>query len=257
MTLIHPTAIIEAGAQLGEGVQVGAYSVVGEHVRLGDGTRVMPHVFLDGWTTIGRRCTIFPFASLGTQTQDLKYKGGRTFVEIGDNTTIREYVTVNSGTDEGEVTRVGNDCHIMAYCHVAHGCTVGNGVIMANSATLAGHVVVEDQAVLGGFCGVHQFVRIGRVCILGGLTKITQDCPPYMMIDGNPAKVWGPNSTGLKRRNVPEDSQRILKEAYKILYRQDLSTSQAMEKIEAELTRCPELDHLVNFIRQSERGIVK
>lgn len=255
--MIHPTAIVDPGAQLGEGVEVGPYCVVGPHARVGDGARLMSHVVLDGWITIGRQCRIFPFASLGTQTQDLKYRGGKTFVEIGDQTTIREYVTVNSGTNEGETTRVGAGCLIMAYAHVAHACQVGNGVIMANGATLAGHIVVEDQAIVGGLSAVHQFVKIGRMCMIGGMTRITQDCPPYMIIEGNPAQVFGPNTVGLKRKNVDENAQHLLKQAYKLLYRSGLSTSQALEKIKAEVAPCEEIRHLVDFIEKSERGIVK
>ncbi|MDD4870537.1 MAG: acyl-ACP--UDP-N-acetylglucosamine O-acyltransferase [Kiritimatiellae bacterium] len=254
---IHPTAIIDKGAVLGAGVDVGPYSVIGSNVRIGENTRIMPHVVIDGWTVIGRGCTVFPFACIGTQTQDLKYKGSKTFVEIGDRTTIREYVTINSGTNEGEKTIVGSGCHIMAYCHVAHACVVGNEVIMSNCATLAGHVIIENQAIMGGLSAVHQFTRVGKMCMVGGLTKITQDCPPFMIVEGNPAEVRGPNSVGLKRRNVDENAQRLIKEAYRILYREGLSTSQAVEKIKAELELCPEIMHLLAFIDSSERGIIK
>jgi UDP-N-acetylglucosamine acyltransferase len=257
MTHIHPTAIVAAGAQVGTDVEIGAYSVMGPHVTIGDRTRVMPHVVIDGCTTIGQGCTIFPFASVGGQTQDLKFKGGRTFVEIGDNTTLREYVTVNSGTAEGEVTKVGSGCHIMAYCHVAHKCTVGNGVIMANGATLAGEVTVEDEAVLGGLSGVHQFVRVGRLAMLGGMTKLTQDLPPFVLVDGNPATPRGINQIGMQRHNVPADSISVLKNAFRLLYHESLSTRQAVERIRAELQSCPELDHFLAFIAASQRGIIK
>jgi len=254
---IHPTAIINDGAVLGRDVDVGPYCIIGANVRIGDGTRLMSHVVIDGWTTIGSGCTVFPFACLGTQTQDLKYKGGRTFVEIGDRTTIREYVTVNSATNDGEKTIVGSGCHICAYCHVAHACVVGNDVIMSNGATLAGHVIVEDQAIIGGLTAAHQFCRIGRLCMVGGMTRIVQDCPPFMIIEGNPSEVRGHNSIGLKRKNIAENSQRLIKEAYRILYREGLSTSQAVEKIKAELEMCPEIMHLLSFIDGSERGIIR
>lgn len=257
MTRIHPTAIVAPAAQLGDGVEIGAYSIVGPQVVLGAQTRVLAHVFLDGRTTIGAACTIFPFASIGTQTQDLKYKGGQTFAAIGDRTTLREYVTVNSGTAEGDVTRVGSDCHIMAYAHVAHQCQVGNNVIISNAGTLAGHVIVEDGAIIGGLCGIHQFVRIGRQCIIGGCSKAAQDIPPYMMADGNPATIHGLNTIGLQRRGVPDEIQRRLKSAFKILYRQNLNTRQALDKIKAELPACPELEHLLAFIQASERGIAR
>lgn len=257
MTIIHPTAIVNDGAKLGEGVEVGPYSIIGGHVTIGSGSRIMPHVVLDGWTGIGSNCTIFPFATIGTQTQDLKYRGAKTFVEIGDRTTIREYVTVNSSTEDGETTRVGADCLLMAYSHVAHACEVGNGVIMANCATLAGHIVVEDEAIIGGLTAVHQFVRIGRLCITGGCTKVIQDCPPFMTVDGNPARVRGTNAVGMKRKNIGSRAQKLLKQAYRVLYRKKLSTSQALEKIRAELEMCPELEHLVSFIEKSERGVIK
>ncbi|MCX6993276.1 MAG: acyl-ACP--UDP-N-acetylglucosamine O-acyltransferase [Kiritimatiellaeota bacterium] len=257
MPTIHPTAIVDPGAELDEGVEIGAYSIVGAHVKIGRATRIMPHVFLDGWTTIGEGCTVFPFASIGTQTQDLKYKGAVTFVEIGDHTTLREYVTVNSGTNEGDVTRVGSGCHICAYCHVAHQCLVGNNVIMSNATNLAGHVIVEDDAVFGGMGGVHQFVRIGKLCMVGACAKATQDIPPFMMADGNPATIHGLNTIGLQRHNVTESVRRTLKEACRILYRENLTTRAALEKMKTELTLCPELNHLIAFVSESERGIAR
>lgn len=257
MTQVHPSAVVDPAAGIGENVDIGPYCVVGPNVTVGDGTRLMSHVVVDGGTTIGKDCVIFPFACLGTQTQDLKFKGAETFVEIGDKTTLREYVTVNSGTNEGEITRVGSGCHIMAYCHVAHACRVGNGVIMANCATLAGEVEVEDGAIIGGLSGVHQFCRIGSMCMVGGCTKITQDCPPYMMIDGNPATVRGLNIIGLKRRDVSLAAVGLLKDAHRLLYRQELSTSQALEQIESTVESCPEVAHLLAFVSQSKRGIIR
>lgn len=257
MTRIHPTAIIHDGAQLGVDVEVGPYSIVGSNVRIGDRAKVMPQVFLDGHTSIGSDCTIFPFASIGSQTQDLKFKGGKTFVEIGEGTTLREYVTVNSGTAEGEVTRVGSRCHIMAYCHVAHGSKVGDRVIMANGASLSGDVLVEDDVVIGGMTGIHQFTRIGSYAMVGGMAKITQDVPPYMLVDGSPAGVHGINSVKLQRLNVPAETQSLIKKAFKVIYRDGLSTRQALEKIKAEFTMTPEIERLVKFIETSERGIIK
>jgi UDP-N-acetylglucosamine acyltransferase len=257
MTNIHPSAVVHEGAELGVDVEIGPYSIVGPNVRLGDRSRIMPQVFLDGHTRLGSECVVFPFASIGSQTQDLKFKGGTTFVEIGDRTTLREYVTVNSGTADGEVTRVGSGCHIMAYCHVAHGSQVGNRVIMANNAALSGDVIVEDDAVLGGFAGVHQFCRIGGFAMIGGMTKISQDVPPYMLVDGNPPAVHGINSVKLQRLNVPGETQAVLKKAYKLLYREGLSTRQAVERIRAECPASPELDHLLTFVESSKRGILK
>lgn len=257
MTLIHPTAIVHEGAQLGVDVEIGPYSVVGPHVRLGDRCRIMPQVFLDGHTTLGEECIVFPFASIGAQTQDLKFKGGTTFVEIGARSTFREYVTVNSGTADGEVTRVGSGCLVMAYCHVAHGCRVGDRVIMANAASLSGDVVVEHDAVIGGMTGIHQFSRVGAYAMVGGMVKVTQDIPPFMLVDGNPASVFGINSVKLQRLNFSEETQATLKKAYRILYRDGLSTRQALEKIHTELAPSPELEQLIKFIEESKRGIIK
>lgn len=257
LIVIHSTAVVDPKANIGPDVEIGPYCVVGPHVTLGAGARLMSHVVIDGRTTIGARCTIFPFASIGSQTQDLKFKGDVTFVEVGEQTTLREYVTVNSGTKEGEVTRVGARCHIMAYCHVAHACRVGDDVIMANCATLAGEVVVEDQAVIGGLTGVHQFTRIGRLAMIGGCSRITQDCPPFMMIEGNPAEVRGLNSLGLERRGVGAEARKKLKECYRLMYRSELSTAQATERIVAEQGGFPEVEHLVTFIKATTRGIIK
>ncbi len=257
MSGIHPTAVIAEGAQIGEGVEIGPYSVIGPHVSIGAGACLRPHVVIDGHTTIGAGCNIFSFACIGSQTQDLKFRGGRSTVDIGDRTTLREYVTVNSGTNEGEKTIVGSGCHIMAYCHVAHACRVGNGVIMANGATLAGDVTIEDQAVVGGLCGVHQFCRIGRMCMVGGCTKVVKDLPPYMMVDGNPAEVRGLNLIGLERRGVSEADRNILKQAYRLLYRKDLSVQQALAEIRGTLEASEALTHLTGFIEASERGILK
>ncbi|OVE76252.1 acyl-[acyl-carrier-protein]--UDP-N-acetylglucosamine O-acyltransferase [bacterium E08(2017)] len=257
MTEIHQTAIIEEGAEIGEDVSIGPYSVISANAKIGDGAKLMSHVVIEGHTKLGRGCKVFPFACIGAQTQDLKYSGGTTYVEVGENTVIRENVTINSGTHEGEVTRVGSGCLIMAYAHIAHACVVGDEVIMANCATLAGDVQVEDKAVLGGLSAVHQFVRVGKMCMVGGCTKITQDCPPFMIVDGNPAVVRGLNSIGLKRRGIDSESQKGLKEAFKVIYKKDLSTSQAMEEIKNLPDMSPELEHLVSFVEKSERGIIK
>ncbi len=257
MSGIHPTAIVADGAQIGDRVDIGPYCVIGPNVRIGAGACLHPHVVIDGHTSIGAGCNLFPFACIGSQTQDLKYRGGRSTVDIGERTTLREYVTVNAGTHEGERTVVGEGCHIMAYCHIAHACRVGNGVIMANGATLAGDVLVEDQAVVGGLCGVHQFTRIGKMCMVGGCTKVVKDLPPFMMVDGNPAEVRGLNVIGLERRGVSEADRHILKQAYRLLYRKDLSVQQALAEIHASLEPCGTLKHLTDFIEASERGILK
>lgn len=257
MADIHPTAIVSEGAELGEGVQVGPYSVIGEHVRLGAGTKIMAHVVIDGHTTFGRECQVYPFASIGTATQDLKFRGGTTYVDIGDRTVIREYVTVNSATNEGETTKVGAGCFVMAYCHVAHACDVGDGVIMANCATLAGHVKVGANAVVGGMTAVHQFVHIGALAMLGGCSRIAQDCPPYMTTVGNPPKVRGLNLVGLRRRGMPEATRRLLLEAYRCLYRRGLSQRDAVAAIRENVEAVPEVEALLAFIEGSERGLTR
>ncbi len=257
MTKIHPTAQVAEGAEIGTDTEIGPFTIIGPNVRIGDRTHVMGHVFLDGLTTIGDECRIFPFASIGSQTQDLKFDGGKTYVAIGDRTTIREYVTVNSSTLDGEVTRVGDDCLIMAYCHVAHKCEVGNRVIMSNGAQLAGHVIVHDEATVGGMTGVHQFVRIGRMAFVGGCSRITQDVPPFFIVEGTPARPRGDNSVGPKRRKVAPDARSKLKEAFRILYREELSTQQALVRIRESLEMCPEVEDLVAFVESSERGVSK
>ncbi len=257
MTVIHPTAIVHPDAKIGEEVQIGPYCVVGEHVTLGAGTRLHPHALVDGRTTLGRNCELFPFACIGMKTQDLKWRPeNQTFVEVGDGTTLREFCTIHTGTKDGEVTRVGAGCLIMAYCHVAHGCVVGNRVIMSNCAHLAGEVVVEDDAIIGGMAGVHQFCRIGRMAMVGAAGKIRQDCPPYMIIDGHPPQSVGPNVVGMQRHGVSPEARASVKEAFRLLYREGLNRSQALERIHYEVNDCPEIQHLISFVKGSERGVL-
>jgi len=256
-TRVHPTAIVAPEAELGDGVEVGPYAVIGPRVRVGAGTRIGAHAVVDGCTTLGAEMQVFPFASVGQQTQDLKFRGGAPRVEIGARTTLREFVTVNAATNDGDVTRIGAGCHIMAYAHVAHDCRVGDGVIIANCGTLGGHVVLEDGALIGGLCGVHQFCRVGRLAITGGCSKITQDVPPFMMADGNPAAIHGLNAVGLRRHGVSAAAENQLKRAFRLLYRAGLLTRRALERIEQEVEPLPEVQHLVNFVRASERGIVR
>lgn len=255
--MVHSTAVIHPNAQIGANCQIGPYCVIGENVVLGPDCRLHSHVVIDGLTSLGRGNEIYPFASLGLKTQDLKWKGGATRTEIGDFNTFREYVTVHSATSDGETTRVGSCNHFLAYSHLAHNVQVGNHVIMSNVATLAGHVVVEDHAVIGGLAAVHQFCRIGRMAIVGGCSKVVQDVPPYMLADGNPAETRTINKVGLERNNISEAAQRALKQAFKLLFREGLSISKALERIEAELPPLPEIQHLVAFTRSSERGISK
>jgi len=253
----HPTAIIHPGAKIGSDCEIGPYCVIGEHVNLGDRCRLHSHVVSDGHTRLGHGNEIFPFAAIGLKTQDLKWKGGITRTEIGDGNTFREYVTVHSATSNGEVTTVGSHNHILAYCHLAHNVTLGNHVIMSNVATLAGHVTVEDHAVIGGLAAVHQFCRIGKFAMIGGCSKVVQDVPPFMIADGNPAETRTINKVGMERHGVSEEAQTAMKQAYKILFRESLSIPNALAKIGAELPPLPEVLHLIQFVRASERGISK
>ena len=257
MGSIHPTAIIHPKAQIGPGCDVGPYCVIGERAILGEGCKLHSHVVLDGVTQLGQGNEIFPFACIGLKTQDLKWKGGLTRTEIGDHNTFREYVTIHSATSDGEATVVGSNNHILAYCHIAHNCTLGNHIIMSNVATLAGHVTVGDHAVVGGLAAVHQFCRIGKLAMIGGCSKVVQDIPPFMIGDGNPAETRTINKVGMERNGVPEEAQAALRQAYKILFREGLTIPNALAKIEQELRPVPEVQHLVQFVRASERGIGK
>ena len=254
---IHPTAVIHERATLAEDCEIGPYCVIGEHVTLGRACHLHSHVVIDGHTEIGEANTFYPFGSIGLQTQDLKWRGGTAWTRIGDRNMFREYVTVNSATGDGDATIIGDGNNFLAYTHVAHDCQLGNHIVMSNVATLAGHVVVEDCAIIGGLAAVHQFCRIGTISIIGGCSKVVQDVPPYMMADGNPTATRAPNKEGLRRNDVPEETQAGLKQAHRILFRENLTMANAIEKARAEIAPSPELDHLLNFIQSSERGIAK
>lgn len=254
--MIHPTAIIHPQSQIGSGCEIGPYCVIGEHVALGDNCRLHSHVVIDGHTRLGKGNEIFPFASIGLKTQDLKWKGGITRTEIGDQNTFREYVTIHSATSDGDATRIGSHNHILAYSHIAHDCVIGSHIIMSNCATLAGHVTVEDHAVIS-ISAIHQFCRIGKLAMIGGCSKVVQDVPPFMIADGNPAETRTINKVGMERQGITDDAQNALKQAYKILFREGLSIPNALAKIEKELPPLPEVQHLVQFVRASERGISK
>jgi len=255
--MIHPTAVVHPKAHIGVDCNIWPYCIVGEHVVLGNGCRLHSHVVIDGHTSLGEQNEIFPFASIGLQTQDLKWKGGLTRTEIGSHNTFREYVTIHSATGEGEVTRVGSDNHILAYSHIAHNVTLGNNVIMSNVATLAGHVAVEDYAVVGGLAAIHQFCRIGKMSIIGGCSKVVQDVPPFMLVDGNPAETRTVNKVGMERNGVSEEAQSMLRQSFKILFREGLTIPNALARIEQDLPAIPEFQYLVKFVRSSERGISK
>jgi UDP-N-acetylglucosamine acyltransferase len=258
-TRIHQTAIVSKSAELGSNVEIGAYSIIGDEVRIGSSTTIGPHVVIGNYTTLGERCRVFQFCSIGEIPQDLKFdRDSRTELVVGNDNTFRECVTINRGTTGGGgKTVLGNNNFLMAYSHVAHDCRIGNQVIMANAASLAGHIHIEDCAIIGGLVGVHQFVHIGAYAMIGGLTGVSKDVPPYMMAVGERAELYGINLTGLKRRGFSENSIRELKTAYKIIFRSGLTLARAFEKIAEEGLSCAEVEHLVSFIKNSERGIIR
>jgi len=255
--MIHPSAVIHPNAQIGKDCAIGPYCVIGEHVVLGARSQLHSHVVIDGYTKIGEANEIFPFVSIGLKTQDLKWKGGITRTEVGNENTFREYVTIHSATGDGEATVVGSRNHILAYCHIAHNVLLGDSIIMSNVATLAGHVTVEDRAVIGGLAAVHQFCRIGTMALIGGCSKVVQDVAPYMIVDGNPAEARTVNKVGMERNGVSEEAQSALRQAYKILFREGLIISNALARIETEYGTFSEVQHLIKFVRASERGISK
>ena len=256
---VHPTAIIHPKAQVAGSVTVGPYSLIGENVELGDGTEVMSHVVIDGRTRIGKNNRIFPFTSIGLAPQDLKYRGEPTTVEIGDDNSIREFVTIHRGTSEGEgITRIGSHNLIMAYVHIAHDCKLGDHVIMANGASLAGHVGIQDHATVGAFTMIHQFCRVGAYSFLGSATLVNQDILPYSKTSApRPVEVYGANRLGLERRGLTKEDMKELESAFRLLTRSKLNTTQALEAIAAKGFQSAHVEALVEFIRTSERGVAK
>ena len=255
--LIHETAVVGRDTRIGEDCSIGPFCVLGDRVTLGDRVRLDSHVVIDGKTSVGDDTHIFPFVSLGHAPQDLKYAGEETATEIGKRNQIREFVTVHRGTQGGGgITRIGNDNLLMAQAHVAHDCQVGNEVIMANAATLAGHVEIADRANIGAYSGVHQFCRVGLEAFVGGYSVVVKDAPPFAIIQGNHAKCYGLNKVGLKRRGYSKNTIEKLHHAYHLLLTAKLNTSQAVERIKAEISDCPEVYILVHFIETSKRGVV-
>ncbi|MBS0634577.1 MAG: acyl-ACP--UDP-N-acetylglucosamine O-acyltransferase [Verrucomicrobia bacterium] len=253
---IHPTAIVDKNAIIGKNVEIGPYAIIGPNVRLDDNVVIKAHALLDGHTTVGEGSIIWPYAVIGTKTQDLKFKGEITYVQIGKHTEIREFVTVNASCGEGTIVKVGDRCLIMAYCHVAHNCEIGNRVIMSNNATLAGHVTVDDFAVIGGLSAVHQFSRIGRYAMVGGMSRVTHDVPPFTIGAGSPYHLGGLNLVGLRRNNVPLETRKLLTQAFRTVYRSGLRLQEALELIESQIEQIPEIKHWVEFCRTSKRGLI-
>jgi UDP-N-acetylglucosamine acyltransferase len=251
---IHETAIIHPDAELGAGVKVGPFSIIGANAKIGDNTIIESHVVIEPWSIIGKDCLICSGAVLGGKPQDKKFKGERSYLIVGDRNIIREFVTLHRATGEDNATRIGDDNMIMAYCHVGHNCTIGSNIMMANLVGISGHSVVEDRATLGGMAGVHQFVRIGKLAMIGGQSKVVQDVAPFMIADGRPTKAYDLNVIGLRRNGVPAKVRSELRQSCKLLYRSNLNLSQAIETIENEIEQSPERDYLLDFVRGIKSG---
>jgi UDP-N-acetylglucosamine acyltransferase len=253
-TQVHATAVIHPTASVADDVVIGPYAIIGEHAFVGSGTRIGPHAIVEPFTSVGRDCQIHAGAVVGGIPQDLKFQGEESYCVVGDRNVIREYVTINRATAAGDTTRIGNDNLLMAYVHVAHDCRIGNGNVLANGVTLAGHVVIEDNVTVGGMTGLHQFIRVGSLAMIGAMSRLAQDVPPYMLIEGSPPKAYGPNVVGLRRHGVDAAGRTALKRAYKLLYRSRLSLAQAIGEI-GKLEATFELRHLIGFLQSTERGV--
>lgn len=254
-TQIHPTAMVDLDAELGQGVSIGPWSIIGPGVKVGDGTRIGSHVLVERDTTVGAGCHLYKGAVLGTDAQDLKYRGEKTVLIVGERTVIREYATLNRGTMSMEKTVVGDDCLLMAYSHVAHDCQVGSNVVIANAVNMGGHVTIEDWVIIGGLTAIHQFVRIGAHAFVGGASRTSQDVPPYTKAAGSPLRLYGLNSVGLERRGFSQEVRHALKTTYRTVFHSSLPLTQALLKAESEAQDFPEVRHFLSFIRSSERGV--
>lgn len=253
---IHQTALISEDAQLGDGVEVGPYAIIGEGCVVGDECVIAARTTLERNVILSPNVRVGSGTILGGDPQDLKYKGEHTTVEIGEGTTIREYSTINRGTSQSFKTTVGKGCFIMSYVHLAHDCHIGDGVILGNNVQLAGHVSIDDKAIVSGQSAVHQFVQIGRFSFTGGCSRVSKDVPPYVKANGNPIRLYGLNKVGLQRNGISEDVQRELKRAYRLFFNSDLNLSQARERAEEELQRFPEVEEFLSFLDRSDRGLV-
>lgn len=252
---IHPSAIVSRTAELGKDVEIGPFAIIGDECVLGDGCVVAARASLERYVTLGRNVRVGVGTVLGSDPQDLKFKGERTTVEIGENTVVREYSTINRGTSQSFKTTVGPNCFIMSYVHLAHDCHVGEGVVLANMVQLAGHVTIEDRVIVSGVTAVHQFTRIGRNAIVGGCTRVSKDVPPFVKAVGNPMKLYGLNSIGLQRNGFSGETILELKRAYRLLFRSELNLAQAIERVTSEVEQIPEVAQLLQFVESSERGV--
>jgi len=254
---IHPTAVVSKKSKLGKGVILGPYAIIGNDVTIGEDTIIGAHCVIDNRTTLGKRCQVFTGAVLGSIPQDLKYKSENSYLDIGDDNIIREYVTINLGTQANSKTIVGNNNMIMAYSHIAHNCVIGNSCIIANCGTLAGYVSIEDKAIVGGMVAIHQFTRVGSLSIIGGCSKVVSDVPPYSTCDGHPARVYSLNLVGLRRQKIDSKTIKQLSHAFKILFKSGLSLQSALERLSEEKYASAEISHLTDFIKNSKRGLCR
>lgn len=254
---VHPAAFVDPAAELGAGVVIEPGAVVGPHVRIGEGTRIGSHALVTGWTRVGRGCRVHHGAVIGAPPQDLKYTGAESYVEVGDHCELREYSTVHLASEPGATTRVGQHCMIMAYAHVAHDCQIGNRVVIANAVQMAGFVTIEDWAIVGGLCAIHQFVRIGCHSMIGGGSRVPQDVAPYVKVAGNPPRLGGINAVGLERRGFSAATCGALERAYRILFRRGLTVTDAVQTIRGELSQLPEVEHFARFAETSVRGLTR
>ncbi len=255
-TTIHPAALVSQKAKIGENVGIGPFTIVEDDVQIGDGSVIASGVLMANGTRLGRECRVHHGAILGTIPQDLKFRGEVTTLEIGDHTTVREYVTINRGTHDRWKTTIGTHCFLMAYAHVAHDCAIGNHVILANAVNMGGHVIIEDHAVVGGIVAIHQFSHIGRHSMIGGGFRVTKDVPPYVLAGQEPLAFNGLNIVGLRRRNFPQETIQTLEKAYQLIYYSQLNVSQAIERIKKDLPPTEEIKHVIEFIEKSKRGII-
>lgn len=258
MSFIHPTAIVDPSAHIGEDVEIGPYAIVNSDVHIGSGCKIHGHAMIHEYVKMGSDCEVYPYASVGAAPQDLKFHGEKSWLKIGRKTTIREFATLNRGTEfGGGITEVGEENFLMAYTHIAHDCKTGRGVIMSNNATLAGHVVIGDYAILGGFTAIHQFVNLGNYCFIGGKSVAVKDIPPFVRAAGDRATLHGLNKVGLQRHGFDEDTVLNIKRAYRIMFRLDFTVKQAVERIKAEVEMIPEVVDFISFIENSDRGITR
>jgi UDP-N-acetylglucosamine acyltransferase len=255
--MIHPTALVHPRAELGDGIEIGPYSIIEDDVIIGNNCKIQSHVYIDSGTRLGEGIKISKGAVLGTAPQDLKYKGEKTYLEVGEGTAIREFATLNRGTDYSYKTVVGKNCFLMAYCHIAHDCIIGNNVIISNAVNMAGHVEIDEYVGIGGLTAIHQFVKIGQHCFVGGGLRVQKDIPPYILAMGEPMQYGGVNHVGLSRRGFSSEVLREIKRAYKIYYFRNLTKKEAMEQIRKELNPFPEIEVILQFLERSERGVIR